>query len=113
MTMTEDEIANVSRAVASRFEMRLRPMVQELSVLLAPALGARMRHLRPSTSMRVIAEWMHEERGAPASSLDWVEWVMAIEDATSSQMVDEFANDIEERSFGEVVEHLCGHRRTA
>lgn len=112
MTVAEDAITDFSREVASRFAAHLRPVVEELCVLLAPALGARMQYLRPSTPMRAIAEWMSEERGAPISSLDWVEWVMAIEDATSSQMVDEFANDIEEHSIGQVVEHLYGHRRT-
>lgn len=59
--------------------------------------------------MAEVLSWLKED--ARASSLDWVEILMAAEEEASSESTDAFAETLEQRTFREYVEHLNANRR--
>lgn len=63
--------------------------------------------------MAEVISWLKDEENRRSASLDWVEVLMAVEEEVSSETTDVFAETIEQRTFGEYVEHLHDHRRAA
>jgi hypothetical protein len=60
--------------------------------------------------MADIVCWIKDSTGSPGASLDWVETLMAVEEGVSSEVTDEFAETLEQRTFGEYLEHLHARR---
>jgi hypothetical protein len=61
--------------------------------------------------MGEVLSWLEDEKRPGASSLDWVEILVATENEASSEATDAFAETLEQRTFREYVEHLYANQR--
>jgi acyl carrier protein len=76
-------------------------------------IGVRPTLLRPETPMREIIAWFQESKNSGLASLEMVELFMLIEEELRCDLTDEFAETLEQRTFGEYVSHLHAHGRAA
>lgn len=112
MPVTDRDIEAWAARIRPHFEPPLQDVAEVLAGVFAPAVGSRIKNLRPGTPMAEVVEWLKEAKKEGSASLDWVEVLMAAELEASSQSTDAFAENIEQRTFKEYVQHLCAQRRT-
>jgi hypothetical protein len=99
--------------IRAHFEPRFQDIAESVALVFVDAVGPRIKDLRPGTRMGQVLSWLEDEKRSGASSLDWVEILVATQDEASSEATDAFAETLEQRTFREYVEHLYANQRGA
>jgi acyl carrier protein len=113
MPVTEEDLEAWARWVGLHFEPPLKETAVAVAYAVVRTVGVRPTLLRPETPMREITAWLQEAKDSGLASLEMVELLMLIEEETRCDLTDEFAETLEQRTFGEYVSHLHAHRRAA
>jgi acyl carrier protein len=101
----EDERLWAAR-IRLHFEPELRDTAEGIAAVFVTYTGSRIKLLRPETRLLELLSWVKE---TPNGSLDAVELVMGLEDSVGAEITDEFAEQLEDHTFRELVHHM--HRR--
>ena len=97
--------------IQPHFEPELRDVAYELALGIAQCVGAKVKLLRPETTMREVFEWINAVEPFP-TSLDQVEFVMALEEEFEISIPDEIAAK-DEITFRDMVLIRARKRRAA
>ena len=110
MAVDQRDVAAWAARIRTHFPIAEQDIAEVAAFWFATSVGARVKDLRPHTSMSVVLCWL---KAAPRglTDPDWVELLMAIEADVASESSDEFAETLESRSFGEYVAHLASKKR--
>ena len=111
MTVTQQDLELFAARIRPHFESELREIAHELALGIAQTVGAKAKLLRPETTMREIFEWFNAVEPFP-SSLDQVEFVMALEEEFEINIPDEVAAK-QEITFRDMVLLRARKRRAA
>ncbi len=111
MTVTQQDLELYAARVRPHFAAELRDSAYELALGIAQCVGAKAKSLRPETTMREIFEWMNAVEPFP-TSLDQVEFVMALAEEFGTSIPDEAAAK-DQITFRDMVELRARKRRAA
>ena len=112
MAVTEHDIEQYAARIRLHFAPQLRDVAYDLAYGIAKLVGAKVKSLRPETTLAEILHWLQEDNPFPSDSLDQVEWVMAMEEEFEFEMPDTFAAKTATTTFRDLVEHVARKRRS-
>ena|SRR6186713_1852211 len=107
MAVTQHDIEQFAARIRPHFPPQLRDIAFDLAHAIARVVGARVKLLRPETTLAEIFAWLAE---SDSSSLDQVEWIMALEEELGLEVPDELAARIDQATFRELVEKVARRR---
>jgi hypothetical protein len=113
VAISEQDLAAWTRRVGQHFEGPCKGIAEAFAEFVAFELGPRLKSLRPETQMADVLEWIQTPAYSERAPNDWVEILMAVEEAVGCEMTDDFAETLERHTFRDYVEHLNAHRRVA
>ena len=111
MPVTKQDLELFAARIRPHFKPELRDIAYELALGIAQCVGAKAKLLRPETTMREVFEWFNAVEPFP-TSLDQVEFVMALEEEFEINIPDEVAAK-HEITFRDMVLVRAGKRRAA
>jgi acyl carrier protein len=120
MPISDKDLASFAARIRPHFEPELRDAAEELALRIAYLAGARVKLLRPETTVRELREWCDFEE-APvvetgslgSDSLDTVELVMALEEELGPANPHELASTCDTETFRDLVVRNAKRRRAA
>lgn len=110
MALTEHDVEQFAARIRLHFAPELRDIAFDFAHCIAGLVGARVKLLRPETTIAQISAWVSE---ADSSSLDMVEWIMAMEVELGFEIPDQLAARIDRATFRELVDHVARQRTAA
>jgi len=96
MAITEHDIEQFAARIRLHFEPDLRDVAFDLAHAVSRVVGARVKLLRPETTIAEIFSWVSE---SDSGSLDKVEWIMAMEGELGFEIPDALAARIDRGTF--------------
>jgi acyl carrier protein len=111
MAVTEHDVEQFAARIRLHFATQLRDVAFDLAFGIAKVVGSKAKLLRPETTLDEILAWLKDERPFLSSSLDQVEWIMAMEEECGFRIPDELAARMERATFREFVEHVARRHR--
>lgn len=112
MALTNKDIEAFAARIRPHFEPELRDIAYELALGIARCVGPKAKELRPETTFDEIFKWFDGPDPFP-SSLDQVEWVMALEEEFGIELPDSMAGQSKLGTFRELVLERARKRRAA
>jgi hypothetical protein len=112
VTITDQDLKIFAARIRPHFEPDLRDIAEDLALGIARCVGAKAKLLRPDTTLVEIFEWFHTTEPFP-TSLDQVEWVMALEEELGIGIADEDAATPHITTFRDLVLTRARRRRAA
>jgi hypothetical protein len=102
VTISDQDLTLFAARIRPHFEPELRDIAEELALGIARSVGARAKLLRPDTTFEEIFRWFHSTEPFP-TSLDQVEWVMALEAELGIEISDDRAAKPQLSTFRDLV----------
>jgi len=112
MSVTDDDLKLFAARIRPHFEPEFRDIAEELALGIARCVGTKAKLLRPDTSLEQIFEWIRTTEPFP-TSLEQVEWVMALEAELGIDVPDEQASKPRGTTLRDLVLIRARKRRTA
>lgn len=105
MTLTEQDLKAFAARIRPHFYPPLQDIAEEFALLIAQTAGARIKELRPETTLDQILEWVGTD------SMDRIEVMMAIEAELAFEIPDEYAEHSSVTTFRHLVIQIARARR--
>ena len=105
MALTERDVELFAARIRPHFPPEQRDIAYQLAHDIARLAGAKVKLLRPGTTIDEIWSWMAKGQPFGADSLDKVESIMVLEEELGFEVPDKLASRSDRATFRELVEH--------
>jgi hypothetical protein len=114
MAITEADVEMFAARIRPYFAPDLRDTAFSLALSIARVVGAKVKVLRPETTLDEIIEWLAPHYAEEKDSLEKVELIMAIEEDLGAAFVlpDELASRSGAATFRELIQHVAAKMRS-
>jgi hypothetical protein len=112
LALTKQDLEAFAARIRPHFKPELRDIAYELALGIARCVGPKAKELRPDTRFEEIFEWFEKPEPFP-TSLDQVEWVMALEEELGMALPDSMAGQPKFGTFRELVLERARKRHAA
>jgi acyl carrier protein len=112
MTFSDQDLELFAARIRAHFDPELRQTAYQLALGIARCVGEKSKLLRPETTLAELFSWF-DNVGPFASSLDQVEWIMAVEEELGFEIPDKLAGTAEVSTFRDLVIQRARKERAA